>query len=141
MKEPTTLGELYAWLDAVEKASGCLPLNPLQYDEHVRNSSDVWLWLTGFELPHKKAIETAIEHISIQEEEAFRDLEPIAGQLLRLRIVIARDLIRSLTAGEEPPFDYPSLSFRELLHWLLIEQWEIEGFHRASEVLALRGLT
>jgi hypothetical protein len=138
MSEPSNFAELFDWLLRVEKKSGYPPTNARIGNDPFRNQHDVALWLIGYEQPHLATIETAIERLAIHEEEAFQGLARPAAELLVLRIQLARDLIESMKAGEEPAFDYPSASFRELIPWLLIDWWYSYGSHRATELLALQ---
>jgi len=106
--------------------------------ERYGSPQDVWLWLSQFEQPFLKEIETAVCKLWLHEGGVLQELPPDAASLLHLRIVTAEEWISGFVTTEECPFDYPNGSFQEVVQWLLVHWWDTHGLHRASQVLFLR---
>ena len=142
LNQPKSLFQLYTWLDAAATRGHAPHLFPKQYEPRLDSVGSVQLWFVGFELPHRKSIEEAADKLWLHEEEAFSDLQLPANSLLLLRIEQARDLIGALITSpegdQESPFAYPDTTFRELVHWLLVDWWEARGHQWAMRDLARR---
>lgn len=131
--EPKSFKQLYHWLDRMRRVASDFPFEPLAVPfESSRNVQSVYMWLCEFERTHTQAIEEAADRIWLHEKDTFRDLQDPVGSLLILRIERGRDLIEELITKNEAPFVYPDVTFRELVHWILIDWWSVNGFRRAS---------
>jgi hypothetical protein len=135
--EPHSFAELEHWLRHVAEVAGSPSLPIVEFDKRCASGHSVLIWLIGCESPHKETIEKAADMLWLHEEEAFRDLPPLAASLLILRIETAAGLMREFVTSEPAPFDYPDGAFQEAVHWLLVTWWQDGGIARASDTLFL----
>ena len=136
--EPHSFKDLEKWFLSIVEMVGSRVSLPALSPEHCRSVSSLSLWLSEREAPHRQAIEKAADKLWLHEAEAFRDLQPAAASLLRLRIELAGKMIAGFVTNPEPPFQYPGGSFQDIVHWLLVDWWKERGFQWAAEELIAR---